>query len=133
MADAMAGHIPIGMSSVAGGTALVKAGKLKPIAVSSAERWPTLPEVPTVVESGVPGVVVMSWIGLVGPARMPKPIVDRLNAELNAALATPELSEKLFGLGVRVTPGTPDNFRDEIKRDLDRNGPLIKSAGITVE
>ena len=133
MADAMAGHIPIGMSSVSGGTALVKAGKLKPIAVSSAERWPTLPEVPTVVESGVPGVVVMSWIGLVGPARMPKPIVDRLNAELNAALATPELSEKLFGLGVRVTPGTPDNFRDEIKRDLDRNGPLIKSAGITVE
>lgn len=133
MADAMAGHIPIGMSSVAGGTALVKAGKLKPIAVSSAERWPTLPEVPTVVESGVPGVVVMSWIALVGPGKMPKAVVDRLNAELNAALATPELSDKLAGLGVRVAPGTPENFRDTIRNDLERNGPIIKAAGITVE
>jgi tripartite-type tricarboxylate transporter receptor subunit TctC len=133
MADAMAGHIPIGMSSVAGGTQLVKSGKLKPIAVSSAERWPTLPDVPTVIESGVPGVVVMSWIGLVGPGKMPKAVVDRLNAELNAALATPELGEKLFALGVRVTPGTPDKFRDEIRSDLDRNGPTIKAAGIKVE
>ena len=133
LADAMAGHIPIGMASVAGATPLVKSGKLKAIAVSSAERWPTLPDVPTVIESGVQGVVVMSWIGLVGPGKMPKAVVDRLNAELNAALATPELGEKLFALGVRVKPGTPENFREEIKRDLERNGPIIKAAGITVE
>lgn len=133
MADAMAGHIPIGMSSVAGGTQHVRSGRLKPIAVSSAERWPSMPDVPTIVESGVPEVVVMSWIGLVGPGRMPKAVVDRLNAELNASLATAELIEKLGGLGVRVTPGTPDQFRDEIRRDLDRNGPIIKAAGITVE
>ena len=133
LADAMAGHIPIGMASVAGATPLVRSGKLKAIAVSSAERWPTLPDVPTVVESGIPGVVVMSWIGLVGPGKMPKVVVDRINGELNAALATPELAEKLFGLGVRVTPGTPENFRDDIRRDLERNGPIIKAAGITVE
>lgn len=133
MADAMAGHIPIGMASVAGGTALVKAGKLRPIVVSSAERWPSLPDVPTVVESGVPDVVVMSWIGLVGPGRMPRPVVDRLNAELNAALATQELKDKMFELGVRVTPDSPDGFRDLIRRDYDRNGPVIKAAGITVE
>ena len=132
MADAMAGHIPIGMSSVAGGIGHVKSGKLRPIAVSSAERWPTLPDVPTVNET-VPGVVVMSWIGLVGPGRMPKAVVDRLNAELNASLATPEMKEKLAALGVRVTPGSPDDFRDEIRRDLERNGPIIKSAKITVE
>ncbi len=132
MADAMAGHIPIGMASVAGGTALVKAGKLRAIAVSSAERWPSMPDVPTVVET-VPDVVVMSWIGLVGPARLPKPILDRLNTELNAALATPEMKEKMFALGVRVTPGPPSAFQDEIKRDYDRFGPLIKSAGIKVE
>jgi len=133
MADAMAGHIPIGMASVAGGTALVKAGKLRPIVVSSAERWPSLPDVPTVVESGVPDVVVMSWIGLVGPGKMPKPVVDRLNAELNAALATQELKDKMFELGVRVTPDSPDGFRELIKRDYDRNGPVIKAAGISVE
>ena len=133
MADAMAGHIPIGMSSVAGGIGHIKSGKLRPIAVSSAERWPTLPDVPTIVESGVPDVVVMSWIGLVGPGRMPKPVVDRLNTELNAVLAVQEVRDKLTGLGVRVTPGTADDFRNEIRRDLDRNGPIIKSAGITVE
>jgi tripartite-type tricarboxylate transporter receptor subunit TctC len=132
MADAMAGHIPIGMASVAGGTALVKAGRLRAIAVSSAERWPSMPDVPTIVET-VPDVVVMSWIGLVGPGKMPKPIVDRLNAELNASLATPEMREKMFALGVRVTPGTPEAFRDEVKRDYDRFGPLIKSAGIKAE
>jgi tripartite-type tricarboxylate transporter receptor subunit TctC len=132
MADAMAGHIPIGMASVAGGTSLVKSGKLRAIAVSSAERWPSMPDVPTVAET-VPDVVVMSWIGLVGPARMPAAIVDRLNNELNASLATPEVREKMFALGVRVTPGPPEAFRDEIKRDYDRFGPLIKSAGIKVD
>jgi len=133
MADAMAGHIPIGMASVAGGAALVKAGKLRPIVVSSAERWPSMPDVPTVVESGVPDVVVMSWIGLVGPARMPKAVVDKLNAALNASLNTPEMKEKMFALGVRVTPGPPEAFAAEIKKDYDRFGPLIKSAGIKVE
>jgi len=107
MADAVAGHIPIGMASVAGGTQFVKSGKLRGIAVSSAERWPSLPDVPTIVESGVPDVVVMSWIGLVGPARMPRAVVERLNMELNTALATPEMKEKMFALGVRVTPGPP--------------------------
>ena len=132
MADAMAGHIPIGMASVAGGTALVKSGKLRAIAVSSAERWPSMPDVPTVVET-VPDVVVMSWIGLVGPARIPRPVVERLNAELNASLATQELKDKMFALGVMVSPGTPEAFRDEIKRDYDRFGPLIRKAGIKVE
>jgi tripartite-type tricarboxylate transporter receptor subunit TctC len=133
MADAMAGHIPIGMASVAGGTALVKAGKLRPIVVSSAERWPSLPDVPTVVESGVPDVVVMSWIGLVGPAKIPRPIVNKLNAELSTVLGTQEMKDKMFALGVSVTPGSPEAFRDEIKRDYDRFGPLIKSAGIKVD
>ena len=133
MADAMAGHIPIGMASVAGGTTLVKAGKLRPIVVSSAERWPSLPDVPTVVESGVPDVVVMSWIGLVGPAKIPRPVVTRLNAELNAVLGTQEMKDKMFALGVAVTPGTPEAFSTEIKRDYDRFGPLIKSAGIKVD
>ena len=132
MADAMAGHIQIGMASVAGGTALVKSGKLRAIAVSSAERWPSMPDVPTIVET-VPDVVVMSWIGLIGPAKMPRAIVERLNAELNASLSTQELRDKLFALGVRVTPGTPEAFRDEIKKDYDRFGPVIKSAGIKVE
>ena len=133
LVDAMAGHIPIAMSSVAGATPHVRAGKLRAIAVTSAERWPTLPEVPTVVESGIADVVVVSWIGLVGPGRMPKAIIDRLNEELNAALAGSELKDRIAGLGVRATPGSAEAFRDEIRRDLERNGPIIKAARITVE
>lgn len=133
MADAMAGHIPIGMASVAGGTSLVKSGKLRAIVVSSPERWPSMPDVPTVVESGVPDVVVMSWIGLIGPAKIPRAIVDRLNAELNASLETQEMKDKMFALGVRVAPGPPEAFQAEIKKDYDRFGPLIKSAGIKVD
>lgn len=133
MADAMAGHIPIGMASVAGGTPHIKSGKLKPIAVSSRERWSAFPEIPTIAESGWPDVVVMSWIGLVGPAKMPAGVVARLNAELNTVLANADCANRLAGLGVRVTPGSSDAFRDQIRGDLDRNGPLIRSAGITVQ
>ena len=64
---------------------------------------------------------------------MPRPVVDRLNEGLNAALATPELRDKIAGLGVRATPGSADAFREEIRRDLDRNGPIIKAARITME
>ena len=133
LVDAIAGHIPIAITSVAGGAQHVKAGKLKAIAVSSAERSPSLPDVPTFIESGIPDFVVMSWIGLIAPGKTPKPVVARLNADLNAALASPELREKLAGLGIRVTPGTPEAFHEEIKRELERNAPVVKAAGLKAE
>lgn len=131
--DAIGGHVPISMSSLAGGMPHVKAGTLKAIAVSGSERSPALPDVPTIIESGVPDVVVVSWIGLVGPAKMPRAIVERLNTELNAVLAMPDLREKINALGVRITPGTPEAFAAEIKHDLERNGPVVKAAGIKMD
>jgi tripartite-type tricarboxylate transporter receptor subunit TctC len=133
IADAIAGHIPMTLTSVAGGHQNVKAGKLKAIAVSGSVRSPALPDVPTFVESGLPGFVVNSWIGLVAPGKTPRPIIDKLNAELNASLSSPELRDRLAALGVNATPGTPEAFRDEIKRDLEMNGPIIKAAGIKSE
>jgi tripartite-type tricarboxylate transporter receptor subunit TctC len=133
IADAMAGHIPIALTSVAGGHAHVKSGKLVGIAVSSAQRSAALPDVPTMIESGVPDFVVNSWIGLIAPGRTPRPIIDRLNRELNAALATPELRDRLNALGINITPGSADDFRREIARDLESNGPVVKAAGIRPE
>ena len=133
IADAIAGHIPLALTSVAGGQQHVKSGKLKPIAVSSAVRSSTLPDVPTFIESGIPKFVVNSWIGLIAPARTPRPVIDKINAELNAALATPELRERLSVLGINATPGTPESFRDEIRQDLDTYGPIVKAAGIKPE
>jgi tripartite-type tricarboxylate transporter receptor subunit TctC len=130
IADALAGHIPIALTSVAGGAPHIRSGKLIGIAVSSAKRTPALLDVPTMIEGGVPDFVVNSWIGLIAPGKTPRAIIDRLNTELNAALQTPELRDRLNALGINVTPETVETFRDEIKRDLEMNGPLIRAAGI---
>lgn len=133
MTDVLGGQIPLVYTAVAGAQGQVKAGRLKPIAVSSAQRSRSLPDVPTFIESGVPDFEVNSWVGLLAPAKTPKAIIDKLNAELNAVLNDPETRDKLNVMGIAATPGTPEKFGDEMKRDLQRYGPVVKAAGIKVE
>ena len=131
--DVMGGSIPLVYTAVAGAQGHVKSGKLKAIAVSSAQRSKSLPDVPTFIESGVPDFEVSSWVGLLAPAKTPKAILDKLNAELNAVLNDPDVREKLNVMGITATPGTADKFGDEMKRDLARYGPVVKAAGIKAE
>jgi tripartite-type tricarboxylate transporter receptor subunit TctC len=131
--DVLGGNIPLVYSSVAGAQGHIKSGKLRALAVSSAQRSKTLPDVPTFIESGVADFEVNSWVGLLVPAKTPKAIVDRLNTELNAVLNDPETREKLNVMGVAAAPGSPEKFNDEIKRDLARYGPVVKAAGIKTE
>ena len=133
MADALGGQIPLVFTAVAGAQQHVKSGKLAAIAVSSAKRTSALPDVPTFIESGVPDFVVSSWVGILAPAKTPQPIVDRLNRELNAVLATPEMGEQLGKLGIAATPGTPDAFGAQIRTDLAKYGKVVKAAGIKAE
>ena len=133
MTDVLGGQIPLVYTAVAGAQGQVKAGRLKPIAVSSAQRSRSLPDVPTFMESGVPDFEVNSWVGLLAPAKTPKAIVDKLNTELNAVLNDPETRDKLNVMGIAATPGAPEKFGDEMKRDLQRYGPVVKAAGIKVE
>jgi tripartite-type tricarboxylate transporter receptor subunit TctC len=133
MADALGGQIPLVFTAVAGAQQHVKSGKLAAIAVSSSKRSTSLPDVPTFVESGVPDFVVSSWVGILAPARTPQAIVERLNRELNAVLATPEMIEQLGKLGIAATPGTPDAFGAQIKADLAKYGKVVKAAGIKAE
>jgi tripartite-type tricarboxylate transporter receptor subunit TctC len=133
LTDVMGGSIPLVYTAVAGAQGHVKNGKLKAIAVSSAQRVSSLPEVPTFIESGVPDFVVNSWVGLLAPAKTPAAVVKRLNAELNAVLADPAAREKLATLGIDPQPGTPEQFGEEMRRDLNRYGPVVKAAGIKVE
>lgn len=133
MTDVLGGQIPLVYTAVAGAQGQVKAGRLKPIAVSSAQRSRSLPDVPTFIESGVPDFEVNSWVGLLAPAKTPKAIIDKLNAELNAVLNDPETRDKLNVMGIAATPGAPEKFGDEMKRDLQRYGPVVKAAGIKVE
>ncbi len=133
MTDVLGGQIPLVYTAVAGAQGQVKAGRLKPIAVSSAQRSRSLPDVPTFIESGVPDFEVNSWVGLLAPAKTPKAIIDKLNTELNAVLNDPETRDKLNVMGIAATPGAPEKFGDEMKRDLQRYGPVVKAAGIKVE
>jgi tripartite-type tricarboxylate transporter receptor subunit TctC len=136
MTDVLGGTIPLVYTAVAGAHSHVKSGKLRAIAVSSAQRSRSLPDVPTFIESGIAGTgdfEINSWVGLLAPAKTPKAVIDRLNTELNAVLNDPEVREKLNLMGISAAPGTSDQFGDEIKRDLARYGPVVKSAGIKFE
>ena len=133
MTDVLGGTIPLVYTAVAGAFGHVKSGKLKAIAVSSAQRASALPDVPTFVESGVADFVVNSWVGLLAPAATPAAVMARLNTELNAVLNDPVVRDKLRGMGIDATPGTDEQFREEMRRDLARYGQVVKSAGIQID
>jgi tripartite-type tricarboxylate transporter receptor subunit TctC len=133
LSDALGGNIPLVYTAVAGAHQYVKSGKLVAIAVSSAKRSSSLPDVPTFIESGVVGFDVSSWVGILAPAQTPRPIVEKLNRELNAVLSSPEIVEKLATLGIAATPETPDAFAAQIRADLAKYGKVVKAAGIKAE
>jgi tripartite-type tricarboxylate transporter receptor subunit TctC len=101
--------------------------------VPSGKRSRQYPQIPTFAESGAPGFDINSWVGLVAPAKTPKAIVQRLNAELNAALNDPGVREKLEGSGIAATPGTPEAFGDVVRHELAAYGPVVKAAGIKAD
>ena len=133
MTDVLGGNIPLVYTAIAGAIPHVKSGKLHPVAVSSAKRASSLPDVPTFIENGVSDFESNSWVALLAPAKTPKAIVDKLNAELNAVLNDPEVRERLNGMGISATPGTPEKFGEEMKRDLARYGAVVKAANIRAE
>ena len=133
MTDALGGNIPIVYTAIAGALQHVKAGRLVPIAVSSARRAPSLPDVPTFIEGGVPDFESSSWVAILAPAKTPRAVIDRLNRELNAVLTDPPIAEKLATLGITATPGPPQQLADQIKVDLAKYGVVVKAAGIKAE
>jgi len=133
MTDVVGGTIPLVYTAVAGAHGFVKSGRLRAVAVSSAKRSSALPDVPTFIEAGVPDFVVNSWVGLLAPVNLPPAIASRLNTDLNAVLNDPAVRERLRVLGIDATPGSAEQFREEMRRDLARYGEVVKAAGISVE
>jgi tripartite-type tricarboxylate transporter receptor subunit TctC len=133
MTDVLGGNIPLVYTAVAGAIGHIKTGQLHPVAVSSARRSASLPDVPTFIESGVPDFDLSSWVGVLGPARLPPAIVQRLNTELQAVLNDPQVREKLTVMGITATPGAPQQFADQIRNDLLRYEAVVKAAGIRLE
>jgi tripartite-type tricarboxylate transporter receptor subunit TctC len=126
----MSGEVDFGTMAVPGAIPIVQAGRVRPIAVLSRARVPALPKVPTAVESGVEDFVVSIWYGILAPAATPRPIVDRLNAEIHKALASPDMKERLAKSGVDPVASTPEQFGSHIRSEAVRYARIIKDAGI---
>jgi tripartite-type tricarboxylate transporter receptor subunit TctC len=111
----------------------IKGGKVRPLAVSAEKRLQALPEVPTFSELGLPGMQFNTWFGLAAPAATPLPIVDKLNAALNAALKSPEVSKRLTDMGAEAQTSTPEQFSAFWAKELQRYKELIRLSGATLE
>ncbi len=126
----VAGEIQFNMEPLTVGLAYVKDKRIKALAVASLKRVPMLPEVPTMSESLMPGFEVGTWQGILAPARTPPEIVNRLNAEVTKALATPEVREKLQAQGAEILGSTPEQYGAYIKAEIERWGKVIKASGV---
>jgi tripartite-type tricarboxylate transporter receptor subunit TctC len=131
--DVVAGQIPLIFTVVPTIASFISNGRLNPIVVSSPKRSPTLPDVPTVAESGLPGFDVSSWYGILAPAKTPKPIIDRLQKEIAAVLMLPEVRERYQKNGFEVVGNTPAEFAEQIKADYARWGKVVKEANIRAD
>jgi len=133
LTDTIGGQTDVFFSSTATAMPHVQGGKLRAIAVTTAKRIPALPEVPTIAESGVPGYDVVLWHGLIGPKGLPRPIVDRLNAEVTRALKLKETTETLKNDGVAPAGGTPEQFLAQIKKEIELWRKVAADAHVKVE
>jgi tripartite-type tricarboxylate transporter receptor subunit TctC len=113
-------------------TPRVKSGEFRALAVTGKTRWRDFPDVPTVDESAIPGFEVISWTGLAGPPNLPKPIVDRLNAELRKALAVPDVKQKLESMGGDPRATTPDEMKALVQRQYDTWKKLAVEANLSI-
>jgi tripartite-type tricarboxylate transporter receptor subunit TctC len=130
MTALLSGEVQLIFASPPTAQVQVKAGKVRPLAVTTAKRSLVLPELPTLAESGLPGYETDNWYGVVVPAKTPRAVVERLNKELVHALNVPEVKDALLRNGLESAPGTPEAFGAYIKSEYRKWGKLIAEAGI---
>lgn len=131
--DLLGGQVDAQLTDMTTLAAHVRSGKLKGLAVMGAQRSNLLPEVPTGMESAMPGFQALTWFGIVAPANTPKEIVEKLNKELVRAMAAPDVTEKLAQGGFLAATTTPQEMGALIKSDIDRMGDVVKRANVKVE
>lgn len=130
--DVLGGQTQFMMPGLAAALQHIKGGKLRPLAVTGSKRHPALPDVPTFEELGFSGFTAVQWYGVVGPAKLPTPIVERLNAEINKAISTPELRERLSGEALEPMPMTSAEFAAFIAAEVDRWTKLVRERNIEI-
>ena len=131
--DALAGNVDLLVSSVPSAMAQVKAGKLRPLAVTSSKRSTSLPDVPTVAESGFKGFDMSTWYGLLMPAGTPVAVVTQMNGAVNKLLATPEMQKAIHDQGAEPLAMTPEAFTQQLQRDYQGMEKIVRDAGVKIE
>ncbi len=133
LTDLMGGQVHMGFSDMTISAPHLKSGRLRALAISSSTRSPLAPDLPTVAESGLPGFEALVWYGLLGPTGTPASVVRQVNAEVVRVLKLSETRDRFAALGATASPGSPDEFAAQIKRDYDKWAAVIKSADIRME
>ena len=130
MNDVLSGQVTMLIDNAPSSVGFIQQGTLYPLAVTSKKRLPTLPDIPTMDESGLKGYESLSWSGIVVPAATPKPIIAKLNQAINRLLETEDVKQRFSSMGVEPVGGTPEIFARHIQSESDKWGKLIKSANI---
>lgn len=131
--DVMGGQVPVMLDTLVNSTPPLQAGRVRPLLVTTAEREPGLPEVPTAAEAGFPDLVFSAWIAVVAPAGTPEPVVTRLNEAVNEALRSPEVVEAFARTGTQPRPISVAETQDYLKRETERWGEVVRSSGAKVD
>jgi len=132
-ADLLGGQVSVSIPGTAGMVGHIKAGKLRALAVTGAQRSPQLPDVPTVMESGVPGYEAYVWLGLLAPKGTPQPILDKLHRELMQALATQEVKNYMSTAGIELVGSTPAEFNRFFRAEKDLWAKVVRDTGAKVD
>jgi tripartite-type tricarboxylate transporter receptor subunit TctC len=131
--DLLGGQVQLMFDNTPNVLPQVKAGKLRALATSGIKRSSLTPDIPTVAEAGVAGYELMVWFGLVAPAGTPKEVVNKLNAEVTRILAMPDVRERFLAQGVEPVGGTPEQFGEHIKAQMEKWGKVVRDAGVKAE
>jgi tripartite-type tricarboxylate transporter receptor subunit TctC len=133
LTDLMAGNVSVMWDNLPASMPFIKAGRLRAIAITTERRYPGLPDLPTVAESGVPGYEASAWFGVVVPAATSRQIITRLNSEINRAVNLPDMKERFAQQGAIPAPGTPEDFAAWIRAEIAKWGKVVKASGAHVE
>ncbi|MFL6719854.1 MAG: Bug family tripartite tricarboxylate transporter substrate binding protein [Burkholderiaceae bacterium] len=131
--DLLGGRVTMMFDNMPSSLPLVREGKLRALGVTSAKRSPAAPDIPTIAESGLPGFEAVSWFALFAPANTPRPIVDKLQAEVSKILKMPDVSKKLLDLGLEPSGSTPDELAAYQKTEIAKWSKVVKDSGAKVE
>jgi len=130
LTDLMSGQVHVLFDNLPSSAGHLKGGRIRALAVTTTTREPSMPDVPTVAET-VPGYEAVAWFGLGAPKGTPKDIIEKLNAEVNRALADPKMKERLTELGGKPMPGTPEDFGKRIASEVEKWSKVVKASGVT--